>query len=77
MVDPAHQGSGAGRVLLEGLHAMARALELEILSLSVRGALAIEGFYGHHGYVVFGRNPRAIRVAPGDEREEILMRVVL
>jgi GNAT superfamily N-acetyltransferase len=74
MVDPSLQGQGAGRTLLEGLHAIARDLDLEFLCLSVRGGLGIEGFYGHLGYEIYGRNPQAIRVAPGDERDEIQMR---
>ena len=77
MVAPEHQGDGAGRILIEGLHAIARGLELEFLCLSVRGGLSIEGFYGHLGYAIYGRNPRAIRVGPGDERDEILMRYLL
>jgi GNAT superfamily N-acetyltransferase len=74
MVDPDLQGIGAGRVLIEGLHEMARELGLEFLCLTVRGGLGIEGFYGRIGYRIHGRNPRAIRVAPGDERDEIHMR---
>ena len=77
MVAPDLQGQGAGRVLLHGLHAMARDLGLEFLSLAVRGGTGIERFYEHHGYEVFGRNPHAIRVSPGDERDEIHMRIDL
>ena len=64
-------------MLVEGLHAMARELALEFLCLSVRGGLLIEDFYAHLGYQVYGRNPRAIRLAADDERDEILMRIVL
>jgi GNAT superfamily N-acetyltransferase len=77
MVDPDLQGIGAGRVLIEGLHEMGRALGLEFVCLTVRGGLGIEGFYERIGYEVHGRNPRAIRVAPGDERDEIHMRYEL
>jgi GNAT superfamily N-acetyltransferase len=77
MVDPGLQGQGAGRLLIDGLHGTARELGLEFLCLTVRGGLGIEGFYGHLGYEIYGRNPHAIRVAPGDEREEIHMRFVL
>ncbi len=77
MVDPSLQGIGAGRELIEGLHDMGRELGLEFMCLTVRGGLGIEGFYGRIGYVIHGRNPRAIRVAPGDEREEIHMRYEL
>lgn len=77
MVDPDLQGIGAGRVLIEGLHEMGRELGLEFVCLTVRGGLGIEGFYGRIGYEIHGRNPRAIRVAPGDERDEIHMRYEL
>lgn len=77
MVHPRHQGSGAGRVLLEGMHDLARGLELEFVCLTVRGGYGIEGFYRHLGYEVVGRIPRAIRIAPDDERDEIHMRHVL
>ena len=77
MVDPSLQGIGAGRELIDGLHAMGRELGLEFMCLTVRGGLGIEGFYGRIGYEIHGRNPRAIRVAPGDDREEIHMRYEL
>jgi GNAT superfamily N-acetyltransferase len=77
MVHPELQGHGAGRTLVEGLHAIARQLELEFLCLTVRGGLGIEDFYAHLGYEIVGRVPRAIRVAPGVERDEIQMRRVL
>ncbi len=41
--------------------------------LTVRGGLGIEGFYERLGYTVVGRHPRAIRVAAGDVRDEIIM----
>jgi GNAT superfamily N-acetyltransferase len=77
MVHPDLQGQGAGRLLIDGVHDMARGLGLEFVVLSARGGLNIEGFYGHLGYEIFGRNPHAIRVAPGDERDEIHMRFTL
>ena len=73
MVHPSLQSTGAGRRLLEGLHGIARELGLEHLVLSVRGGTGIEGFYARFGYTVFGRHPGAIRIAPGDDRDEILM----
>jgi GNAT superfamily N-acetyltransferase len=77
MVRPELQGAGAGGLLLEGLHTMARDLGLEQLALSVRGGTGTEGFYQRFGYVEFGRHPDAIRIAPGDDRDEILMLVRL
>jgi GNAT superfamily N-acetyltransferase len=73
MVRPEFQGTGAGRLLLEGLHDVATALGLEQLLLSVRGGTGIEGFYARLGYVEIGRHPAAIRLAPGDDRDEIVM----
>jgi len=73
MVHPDLQGQGAGRVLLTGLHGIAADLRLEQLNLSVRGGTGTERFYERFGYAVFGRNPGAIRLAPGDDRDEILM----
>ena len=77
MVAPDLQGIGAGGLLLEGLHAMGRDLGLEHLALSVRGGTGTERFYERFGYVEFGRHPNAIRIAPGDDRDEILLRVML
>jgi GNAT superfamily N-acetyltransferase len=73
MVAPELQGSGAGRLLLEGLHAVGRELGLEQLLLSVRGGTGIEGFYARLGYIQIGRHPGAIRLAAGDDRDEIVM----
>ncbi len=73
MVHPDLQGSGAGRILLEGLHQTARELGLEHLQLTVRGGCGLEPFYERFGYAVVGRHPGAVRVAPGDNRDEIMM----
>lgn len=73
MVHPELQGSGAGRVLLEGLHRAARDLGLEQLALTVRQGCGLEPFYERFGYRVVGHHPGAIRVAPGDDRDEIMM----
>ena len=73
MVAPELQGTGAGRTLLKGLHDHARELGAEHLILAVRGGTGIEGFYARFGYEQFGRHPAAIRVAPGDDRDELLL----
>ena len=70
-VHPDRQGRGLGRVLMTGVHDAARALGLEMLHLTVRGGYGIERFYAGLGYREFGRMPGAIRLAPGDDREEI------
>jgi GNAT superfamily N-acetyltransferase len=77
MVHPELQGAGAGRLLLEGLHGVARDLGLEQLLLSVRGGTGTEGFYERFGYEKIGRHPDAIRLAPDDSRDEIVMLLTL
>jgi GNAT superfamily N-acetyltransferase len=73
MVRPELQGIGAGRLLVEGLHQMARELGLEQLQLTLRGGERLESFYERFGYVVVGRHPGAVRVARGDDRDEVMM----
>ena len=73
MVAPELQGTGAGRTLLEGLHNLARELGTEHLVLSVRGGTGTERFYERFGYEQVGRHPAAIRLAPGDDRDELLL----
>ena len=73
MVAPHLQGGGNGRLLMAGLHDLARGLGLEQLALSVRGGQGLEGFYERLGYAVIGRHPGAIRVAPGDDRDEVML----
>jgi GNAT superfamily N-acetyltransferase len=70
-VHPARQGQGLGRALMTGVHDAARGLGLEMLHLTVRGGYGLEGFYAGLGYEEFGRMPGAIRVGPGDDREEV------
>lgn len=73
MVRPELQGRGAGRLLLEGLHGTASELGLEQLMLTTRGGTGVEGFYERFGYSIVGRHPGAIRLAPGDDRDEIIL----
>ncbi|TFV63063.1 GNAT family N-acetyltransferase [Geodermatophilus sp. DF01-2] len=70
-VRPERQGAGLGRALMTGVHAIARERGLEFLHLTVRGGTGLEAFYQGLGYREFGRMPGAIRVAPGDDREEL------
>jgi GNAT superfamily N-acetyltransferase len=76
-VHPAHQGAGLGRVLMSGVHAVARERGWEFLTLSARGGTGVDRFYRRLGYAEFGRLAGAIRVAPGDDRDEILLTVRL
>jgi GNAT superfamily N-acetyltransferase len=73
MVRPDHQGRGHGALLMRGLHDLARGLGLEQLQLTVRGGQSLEGFYRRLGYDVIGCHPGAIRVGPGDDRDEVML----
>ena len=73
MVRPELQGQGAGRLLLEGLHRTAAGLGLEQLMLTTRDGTGVEAFYERFGYIIVGRHPRAIRLAPGDDRDELIL----
>jgi GNAT superfamily N-acetyltransferase len=73
MVHPERQGGGAGAALMIGLHELGRTLGLEQLQLTIRDGYQLERFYQRHGYKVVGRHPGAIRVAPGDDRDEIML----
>jgi catechol-2,3-dioxygenase len=43
------------------------------LHLAVRGGTGLERFYARLGWREIGRWPGALRLAPGDDRDEILM----
>ena len=74
MVHPAHQGKGYGRDLLTAAADAARTLGgIEAIRLTCRGGLGLERFYASCGYKEVGRVPDAIRVAPGDTRDDIHM----
>lgn len=74
MVHPRHQGKGYGRDLMDAAAEAARGLEgIEAIRLTCRGGLGLERFYGSCGYKEVGRVPGAIRVAPGDDRDDITM----
>ncbi len=72
-VHPRQQGAGLGRVLVAGIHGVARDLGLEALRLTYREGLGLGAFYDRCGYVEVGRVPGVIRVAPGDDRDEVIM----
>jgi GNAT superfamily N-acetyltransferase len=74
MVHPRHQGKGYGRDLLAAAEEAARGLDgIDAIRLTCRGGTGLERFYGSCGYKEVGRVPGAIRVAPGDERDDITM----
>jgi GNAT superfamily N-acetyltransferase len=74
MVHPDLQGQGQGRALMDALADAARTLDgIEAIRLGCRGGLGLEHFYASCGYKEVGRVPAAIRVAPGDDRDDITM----
>ncbi|HET6292764.1 MAG TPA: GNAT family N-acetyltransferase [Kribbella sp.] len=73
MVHPKYQGGGAGRLLMNGLRQSAIDLGLEHLQLTIRDGNGLEKFYEPLGYRVVGTHPRAVRVAPDDYRDEIML----
>ncbi|MET9324936.1 GNAT family N-acetyltransferase [Streptomyces sp. NPDC003038] len=74
MVHPSDQGKGYGRDLMEAVSDAARTLDgIEAIRLSCRGGHGLEDFYASCGYKEVGRVPDAIRVAPGDDRDDITM----
>jgi GNAT superfamily N-acetyltransferase len=76
-VHPSRQGGGLGRALMLGVHEVARARGWEFLLLSVRGGTGTDAFYAGLGYEEVGRIPAALRLDPGDVRDEIWMRFAL
>ena len=74
MVHPGHQGKGYGRDLMAAAAAAARGIEgIEAIRLTCRGGTGVDRFYASCGYKEVGRVPDAIRVAPGDDRDDIMM----
>ena len=73
MVDPERQGKGLGLVLMAGMHRLAREDGVELLQLGVRSGSGASRFYAQSGYVEVGRIPGAIRVADGDDRDDVTM----
>jgi GNAT superfamily N-acetyltransferase len=71
---PSHRGRGIGSALMRRPHHLARdELGLEQLHLAVRGGMGLEAFYARLGLREIGRWPGALRLAPGDDRDEVLM----
>ncbi|SFY37588.1 GNAT family N-acetyltransferase [Streptomyces atratus] len=74
MVHPRHQGKGYGRDLMDAAARAARGIEgIEAVRLTCRGGIGVERFYASCGYKEVGRVPDAIRVADGDDRDDIIM----
>ncbi|MEV3859452.1 GNAT family N-acetyltransferase [Streptomyces sp. NPDC050095] len=78
MVHPAHQGKGYGRALMAAAEEAARGFDgIEALRLTCRGGTGADSFYAVCGYKEVGRVPGAIRVAPGDDRDDVHMMLPL
>ncbi|MFE4327939.1 GNAT family N-acetyltransferase [Streptomyces sp. NPDC056831] len=74
MVHPRHQGKGYGRELMDAAAEAARGMEgVEAIRLTCRGGTGADRFYTSCGYKEVGRVPDAIRVADGDDRDDIIM----
>ncbi len=73
MIHPGLQGRGYGVDLMAEAARIGRAWGLDGLKLTARGGLGLESFYERCGYTEVGRVPGAIRVAPGDDRDDITM----
>ncbi|GAA5181585.1 GNAT family N-acetyltransferase [Rugosimonospora acidiphila] len=73
MMRPDLQGHGYGAALMREAERVARLLGWEALHLTVRAGLGTERFYEGLGYKEVGRLPGALRVGPGDHRDEIHM----
>ncbi|SBT52727.1 GNAT family N-acetyltransferase [Micromonospora auratinigra] len=73
MVHPDTQGRGYGAALMREAARRAPELGWSALHVTVRGGLGLEAFYARLGYREVGRLPGALRVGPGDDRDEIFM----
>lgn len=74
MIDPALQGRGEGRALMAAAADAARGIDgIEAVRLTCRGGTGLERFYERCGYKEVGRVPGALRVAPGDDRDDITL----
>lgn len=72
------QGLGIGAALMRQVRHVAREeMGLERLKLTARAGLGLEHFYRRAGWTEVGRWPGVLRLAPGDDRDEILMSLAL
>ncbi|MFC4033085.1 GNAT family N-acetyltransferase [Streptomyces polygonati] len=78
MVHPGRQGRGYGRTLMAAVEQAARTFHgIEAIRLTCRGGTGVDLFYATCGYKEVGRVPGAIRVSPGDDRDDIHMLLTL
>ncbi|MEV0590561.1 GNAT family N-acetyltransferase [Nonomuraea cavernae] len=68
------RGQGIGAALMTEARRIARdEMNLEQLHLAARGGVGLETFYGRLDWKEIGRWPGALRLADGEDRDEILM----
>ncbi len=73
-IHPSFHRRGYGRAFLARVEEIAsKQLGLEQIHLTVRGGTGTEAFYLGAGYEEVARIPGLIRVAPGDDRDEIYL----
>ncbi|MEV4754596.1 GNAT family N-acetyltransferase [Micromonospora sp. NPDC049559] len=73
MVHPGRQRSGYGEAIMREAERLGRQAGWDALHVTLRGGLGLERFYQRCGYREVGRLPGALRLAPGDDRDEVLM----
>lgn len=73
MVHPDTQGRGYGLDLMREAARRAPELGWSALHVTLRGGQGLETFYRRLGYREVGRLPGALRVGPGDDRDEVFM----
>ncbi|MGX1887711.1 N-acetyltransferase family protein [Streptomyces sp. NPDC055287] len=68
------RGLGIGAALMHRVREIARdEMGLEQLHLAARGGVGLEDFYQRVGWREIGRRPGVLRLARGDDRDEVLM----
>ena len=72
-VRPDRQGRGVGAAMIRAIDRFAADLGLEQIHLTVRGGTGTERFYERFGYEIVAVIPKIIRVAPGDDRDELYL----
>ncbi|PRY19737.1 GNAT family N-acetyltransferase [Pseudosporangium ferrugineum] len=73
MVLPGSQGRGYGAALMREAAEAGRRMGLAGLQVTVRDGHGLDAFYAKLGYRQVGRLPGALRVADGDDRDELVM----
>lgn len=78
LVDPDHRRQGLGTQLVGTLLASATELGLERLDVQVTAGSGLERLMADRfEFAEFGRRPAWVRVAPGDDRDEVLLGTTL